>query len=394
MSETTLTVTVAQSKSKPVTEEAVFDVLKHLSPVPKVTTLRDEPDPVFCIILENRRLAQKAFLQLTSNFSVLGKPDIKERLEHQTTVSGQRITEGPKSKMIKLGPNIIDDLYNSSDNDRRPGSFSNVVGSQGRQAPPGKTSSGWLSGFSANCKFAQPKSQVLSYNSYKTLELKSQPKSEILARPKESPHAKARKQADLRFVKVDNLDTASVDSSILFNLVGTVGNVAKLMFNTKRGFAIVELENASQAELACQYLHDMPFFGSVLSVSVYEPGINWADVHVGSESDIRIISGNSKYYRYKPNLKIKVNKLSRLLHVTNVSADLSLSSLCTLVSEVCEPNLIHKLESKGKKSNMYVIEFDSEKDSLEVLCTLHDKLVSGLRLKMSFSHMKMNHAVL
>lgn len=396
MSATLLTVTIAQTSSQPITEETVYAVLKHLSPVPSISISSGDKESVFTFTCENRRIAQKTFVVLTSNFSVVGKPDIREKQENQTLESANRVIEESKPKMIKLGFNAVDEMYSSGDVDNKPQSISGNSKPNSKHnskfGSNAKKGSGYFSNY-LNANYSQPKSQMLAYNSYKQFDAKTQPKSAILTRPVDSPLIKHSKQLEVPFVRVDNLDTTAIDSSILFNLLGIVGNVIKLLFNTKRGFAIVELEQVSQAELACQYLNDMPFFGNVLKVAIYEAGIDWSNLHIGSESDIRVISGNSKYYRYKPNLKIKVNKPSKLLHVTNVSADISLSSLCSLVSEICEPNLISKLESKGKKSNMYVIEFNSEKDSLEVLSTLHDKLVSGLRLKMSFSHMKMNSSI-
>lgn len=234
--------------------------------------------------------------------------------------------------------------------------------------------------------------QSTQYNNYKQFEMKNQ-----FINNQQNMNADSNRgnvtdifdhKLNKKFIKIKNFDKDNINAAILFNLLGVIGNVTKMLYDMKKGLAIAEMKNPEQAELAQQYLNGIAFFNTILDISIYEPGIKWTETFISSDSDMKIIDGNWKYYRYKPNLKIKINKLSKLLHVTNVSSNITLNDLYKLVSDVCEPNSIRKLGSKGKKSSMYLIEFQSEKDSLEVLATYHDRLVGELRLKMSFSHMK------
>ena len=385
------------SQSTQLDESTIFSALKHLNPVPRITLLQNDSSLKYRILLAGKETAQEAIaviqrrkfkiedigvaVEEPDEEGVCREPESKiltekNQRENLRYKREQELTKKPKfvNKLtwISYRGSNSDDFHASGENrglkEKKPCKNSKLKENKGTKCP------GSYYNLSNN-KFLAAK--VLNDKSNKKHENAS-------LKPPVSKNAVSAS----KFVKVENLNMKRVDPSILFNLLGIVGNVKKVLLDSDKGLAIAEMAQEKQAQLACEFFHNTLFFGALIRVTIYPIHINWSDLYISPDSNIKVISGNSKYYRYKPNLSIKVNRPSKLIHMTNVASDLTLADICKLFSIVNEPNMITKLETKGKKSDMYLIEFQSEEEGLEVLTTYHDQVLNDLRLKLSFSHMR------
>lgn len=96
----------------------------------------------------------------------------------------------------------------------------------------------------------------------------------------------------------------------------------------------------------------------------------------------------AKFYRYKQKLNIRVNKPTKLLHLTNLPSKMTPLLLYKIIVEIGEPLNLYKLKKKGVCSDMFLVEFKTVEKSIEVLSVLHNKKVEEKLIKVSFSHTK------
>lgn len=190
-------------------------------------------------------------------------------------------------------------------------------------------------------------------------------------------------------LKVDNLDIRVISSQMIMNLFGCFGNVIRLDYHTKEHYAIIQFETDEQAEFALKFVNNSLFFGNTLTLSFTNEQL--LNDHDDNEYDIETATGHYKYFRYKDNLKIKINKPSKLLHFTSIAPTITAQILCQLISQIHEPVKLMQLGKKGTNSEMYLIEFRHLFQSLEVLSILHNKKTEGKLLKVSFSHTKIEN---
>lgn len=396
-----LTFSVNTIQTSYINEGTLSNVLKHITPVPKITLEQKDCLLKYFIILETRETVKKVIEALESkrieltNLKVLcdenEEVDAFKDSEHQFKINNQkeRLT-----KNLKLGcTNGIPSVKKFSD---KTSKYFNLAKNHTIE----RNSCVQESLPSHYSLFKENKGKVYPHKKMNLININECEDQLFKDKLNINDNKNTKKKLNLgdvgnakTFIQVENLDKDNIDPSILFNLFGIIGNVVKMLVNIDRGLAIVEMEQAIQAELACNYFDNIKLFNTKIIVSSYPTQINWKDLYISPESNIRLIGGNSKFYRYKPNLNIKINQPSKIIHVTNVAPILTLANLCKLFSNVNEPSMITKLEARGKKSNMYLVEFQSEKESLEVLTTYHDQVLNGLRLKLSFSHMKVNKPV-
>ena len=396
-----LTLPINTNQLSCLTEGKLTDVLNQLSPAPKISLLTDCCPPKFKITVDNKETAKRVLAKLQR--SKIDTAGVRVLSAESAEFGAEKQAEGLEGTGKEWKPELggkrnsgSTDCTNSTGYPLKIGSsgfkmadFCQTVKNKNKNDPldfkctqfkenKGKSSQiKDLALFDSNEPNFKPFNEKSSTSNIKTTNLLN---------AKTQNHKKT-------FIKLENLDIENVDSSILFNLIGIVGNVIKMLFNPNKGMAIAELEQESQATLSCQYLNNTCFFNTQIRVTIYPLHLNWTDLYISPDSSIRVIKGNSKYYRYKPNLNIKVNRPSRVIHMTNVASSVTLPELCKLFSTVNEPCLITRLEARGKKSGMYLMEFRDEKEGLEVLTTFHDQVLSGLRLKLSFSHMKIEKSL-
>lgn len=195
-------------------------------------------------------------------------------------------------------------------------------------------------------------------------------------------------ESESNILRVNNIDSTVISSQTLMNLFGCFGNVKRLMVNLSLNFAVIEFESHEQAEFAFKFINNLLFFKNTLTISFVPNAEILNEAEKKPQKDVKIIKGHYKYFRYKKNLKIKVNKPSRLLHFTSLSPSVTPAILCKIISQVHEPAKILELAKKGTDSDMYLVEFKHLYQSLEVLSILHNKKIEGKLLKVSFSHTK------
>lgn len=194
-----------------------------------------------------------------------------------------------------------------------------------------------------------------------------------------------------KVIIVNKVNVNKINCTMLMNLFGCFGNVKKVLLNIKGFFALVEMENEEQALLAIKHLDKNVFFDNNIKVksSKYNT-VCFKTLEKEQNPDIQYLRGHYKYFRYKEGLQIKVNKPSNLLHITSLSDKFTSYFLCQLLSEVHEPSRIVKLPKKSGVSDMYLVEFESLHQAVEVLSLLHNKKVDGKIMKISFSHTDVN----
>lgn len=185
---------------------------------------------------------------------------------------------------------------------------------------------------------------------------------------------------------INRIKGCQVNCQMLMNIFGCFGNVKKVLLNTKANFALVEMEDSEQTIEAIKHLNNIMFFGNSIKVkcSKYST-VSLKTVEKEQNPDIQFLRGHYKYFRYKEESQIKINKPSNLLHVTSLSEKFNPYLLCQLLSQIHEPSKIVRLDKNSSTSNAYLVEFESANQAIEVLSVLHNKKVDGKVMKISFS---------
>lgn len=209
-------------------------------------------------------------------------------------------------------------------------------------------------------------------------------KEEQVRASKESYHKNNdEKKSQLR---VDGVNIEKVDCISLINLFGCFGNVQWCLIDKKDKFAIIEMENRNQIDFSVKCTDGLLFFGQEIEVTRVPTSQTFKIESKAKRKCLFFRENDAKYYRFKDELTIKVNKPSKTLHVTNLSDEVSVSDLLEIFNKVHEPEEIFKLNRKGKTSAMFLVNFSEIGKSVEVLSTLHNKRFAGKLLKISFSH--------
>lgn len=186
---------------------------------------------------------------------------------------------------------------------------------------------------------------------------------------------------------VNRVNTIDVNCLMLMNLFGCFGNIKKILLNLKSAFALVEMETDEQGRMAIKHLNNVIFFGSNLKVKTSKYNtVSSKSLEKEKNPDVQFLRGHYKYFRYKEDLQIKVNKPSNIVHVTFLSGNFTSYLLYKLVSQINEPAKIVKMNKNSIVSEMYLVEFETVNQAIEVLSVLHNKKIDGKLLKISFSH--------
>lgn len=176
----------------------------------------------------------------------------------------------------------------------------------------------------------------------------------------------------------------------LVNAIGCFGNLLKVVANFKKQRIFAEMQNAHQANLVRLYLDDFEFFGCHLRVR-HAP-VDFLKKPDGPESEtIKYLELENWTFRFKRHLSIKFNPPSKILHFTSLSPRVDHLILYLLVSQIHEPLKIYKLNKSMNLSAMFLAEFKTVNQSLEVLSVLHNKILDKKSMKISFSHPKLTY---
>jgi hypothetical protein len=191
---------------------------------------------------------------------------------------------------------------------------------------------------------------------------------------------------DTAQLRVDGVNIEKVDCIALINLFGCFGNVQWCLIDKKEKYAIIEMENRNQIDFSIKCTDELVFFDQRIDVSKVPSSQNFKIESKARRKCLFFRENDAKYYRFKSELAIKVNKPSKTLHVTNLSEDVSVADLLEIFNSIHEPDEIFKLNRKGKASSMFLVNFNELWKSVEVLSSLHNKRFAGKLLKISFSH--------
>ena len=200
--------------------------------------------------------------------------------------------------------------------------------------------------------------------------------------------SKTKKEGKSNMLKINGVNLKRVNFIAILNFFGCFGNISKLLTNFKDNYSIIEFETIDQAAKAAKVTHNAIFFGNSITNEFFYSKDIFDESQAKPKPYIKTRVNRPKFFRYKKNLKIKVNKPTRLLHFTNLPSSMTAVTLFNIVEEIEEPINIYKLKKKGVCSDMFLVEFDGIEKSIEVLSILHNKKVDGKLIKVSFSHTK------
>lgn len=194
--------------------------------------------------------------------------------------------------------------------------------------------------------------------------------------------------AHSKVLSVSNLNLSVLRPKFLANLFGCFGNVTTVQIAPSTASAVVEFQLASQTEIAARSLDGISLFGNALKV---KPASNeawvWKD-DATKDSEVQLFQNDPKAFRYTSDHSIRVNELSPLLHITGVPEVLTPLLLFRLLSQVHEPVKLAQLRRNSKGFRMYLVQYATVEQSVEVLAVMHNKQVNEKFVKLSFSHSK------
>lgn len=172
----------------------------------------------------------------------------------------------------------------------------------------------------------------------------------------------------------------------LSNLLGCFGNLKQLRFLQTSFSLFAEFETPSQARVTAATLDNIQLFDSLLRIFQVNP----MDITLGLTNFETYIEDPRKH-RFTDHLNIRMNPLSNNLHFTNLPRELDPVIFYSLVSQVNEPMIITRSTSKNvPESFMYLVQFHTSSQAAEVLSVLHNKVIQGKSIKVSFSHYHRN----
>ncbi|XP_054468960.1 polypyrimidine tract-binding protein 3-like [Anoplopoma fimbria] len=189
---------------------------------------------------------------------------------------------------------------------------------------------------------------------------------------------------------VSNLNPESVSPHCLFILFGVYGDVqrVKILFNKKEN-ALVQMSDATQAQLAMSHLNGQRLHGNVIRVMLSKhPVVQLPRGGAGQEEQTltRDFSGSALHRFKKPGSKNFNNIFppSATLHLSNIPSPVSEETLKDLFSSAGFNVRAFKFFQKDRK--MALMQLESVEEAIEALIALHDhQLDHNQHLRVSFS---------
>lgn len=193
-------------------------------------------------------------------------------------------------------------------------------------------------------------------------------------------------------LKVNNFNKEVVNCRMLVNLFGTCGNVKSVLFNNEHGFALVEMQSHQQAHCAQYIFHNFQLFSQRIKIRpsqhqklfIDSPGLGEAPKMTYHVTD-------PTSFRFGQDCEIRVGNPSAVLCVRNAPPSLSPVVFFDLVSQVHEPVQIVKRACGDASTFTYLVEFESMGHSTEVLAVMHNLVVDGEVVQISFFNGSLNH---
>uniref|UniRef100_A0A3Q3JQA4 RRM domain-containing protein n=1 Tax=Monopterus albus TaxID=43700 RepID=A0A3Q3JQA4_MONAL len=176
----------------------------------------------------------------------------------------------------------------------------------------------------------------------------------------------------------------------IFVLSGVYGDVqrVKILFNKKEN-ALVQMSDATQAQLAMSHLNGQRLHGNVIRVTLSKhPVVQLPRGGPGQEEQVltRDFSGSALHRFKKPGSKNFNNIFppSATLHLSNIPSSVSEEALKDLFSSSGFTVKAFKFFQKDRK--MALMQLASVEEAIEALITLHDhQLDHNQHLRVSFS---------
>uniref|UniRef100_A0A3B3TK07 Polypyrimidine tract binding protein 3 n=2 Tax=Poecilia latipinna TaxID=48699 RepID=A0A3B3TK07_9TELE len=189
---------------------------------------------------------------------------------------------------------------------------------------------------------------------------------------------------------VSNLDPERVSPHCLFILFGVYGDVqrVKILFNKKEN-ALVQMSDATQAQLAMSHLNGQRLHGNVIRVTLSKhPVVQLPRGGAGSEEQTltQDFSGSALHRFKKPGSKNFNNIFppSATLHLSNIPSSVGEDALKDLFSSRGFAVKAFKFFQKDRK--MALLQLASVEEAVEALIALHDQqLDHNQHLRVSFS---------
>ncbi|KAM6975164.1 polypyrimidine tract-binding protein 3 [Tautogolabrus adspersus] len=189
---------------------------------------------------------------------------------------------------------------------------------------------------------------------------------------------------------VSNLNPESVSPHGLFILFGVYGDVqrVKILFNKKEN-ALVQMSDATQAQLAMSHLNGQRLHGNVIRVMLSKhPVVQLPRGGAGQEEQVltRDFSGSALHRFKKPGSKNFNNIFppSATLHLSNIPSSVSEDELKDVFASSGFTVKAFKFFQKDRK--MALIQLASVEEAIEALIALHDhQLDHNQHLRVSFS---------
>ncbi|KAF7649160.1 hypothetical protein LDENG_00145830 [Lucifuga dentata] len=189
---------------------------------------------------------------------------------------------------------------------------------------------------------------------------------------------------------VSNLNPERVSPHCLFILFGVYGDVqrVKILFNKKES-ALVQMSDATQAQLAMSHLNGQRLHGNVIRVTLSKhPAVQLPRGGAGqNEQELtRDFSGSALHRFKKPGSKNFNNIFppSATLHLSNIPSSVSEDVLRDLFSSSGFTVKAFKFFQKDRK--MALMQLASVEEAIEALIALHDhQLDHNQHLRVSFS---------
>mmetsp|Transcript_19775 Transcript_19775/g.36431 ORF Transcript_19775/g.36431 Transcript_19775/m.36431 type:complete len:411 (+) Transcript_19775:10091-11323(+) len=174
-----------------------------------------------------------------------------------------------------------------------------------------------------------------------------------------------------------------VTPEMLFNLFSLYGNVMRVkVFFKRRDMALVQYEDHTQAETAKHHLHNLPFYGRTMLVSISRNSfINTP----GRKAALCRDYTDSPFHRYKIAGSKNFQHMfppATVVHLSNLSENMDEAFFHRLFADTAQ---IVGFKFLGEDRRMALAKFKTIEDAAKVLAVHHNSNIKGRFLKIAFS---------
>jgi hypothetical protein len=187
-------------------------------------------------------------------------------------------------------------------------------------------------------------------------------------------------------LRVDNLLANQLTVKSISKLCGCFGNVINISYIAGHPRMFVRFQKPTHCEVAFKFLDGLRLFDVHLKLFV----LNGSEIEMAFEdidgASYSIYLEKSSLHRFRDNLTIKMNPVTAVLHFTNLSKSLEPFVIFLLISQIREPIKIVRQSHVKSRGYMYLAFFLCREDAAQVLSIMHNKIIDGKIIKVSFSN--------